>query len=71
MGSGCKDQCLKFKSKEKFVRGVRYSENTCWCKTCNIWLDKITGLIDFKCACCHSKVRIAARAHWRSKKNGE
>ena len=64
MGNGCKDQCLKFKTKEKFDRGVRYSDNTCWCKSCNVWLDKETGLANLRCICCHGKVRIAARRYW-------
>jgi len=68
MGKGCRDICLRHKTTEKFERGFRYSDSTCWCKACNVWLDRETGIVNFRCICCHGKVRIMARAHWRNRK---
>ena len=46
----------------------RYTEDTCRCSVCDIWLSILKGTENFRCKCCHGKVRILARAHWRSKK---
>ena len=68
MGWGCKGICNRYVTEEKFRRAPSYTENTCWCKTCDMWLDKIKGLENFRCRCCHGKVRLLARTHWRNKK---
>ena len=65
----CNNVCDRYATREKFRRGdSRYTDNTCWCKACNMWLDKTIGLENFRCKCCHGKVRILARTHWRNKK---
>lgn len=76
MGSGCRDICKRFKPSwgEGPGRGThtpRYTENTCRCSVCDIWLDMITGTTNFRCNCCHGKVRVVARAHWRRHKKRE
>ena len=73
MGWGCKGICNRFKPSwgKGSGRGMhtpRYTENTCWCRTCNIWLDKVKGIENFRCICCHGKVRLLARTNWRNKK---
>ena len=68
MACGCNGICDRYVTVEEFIRAPTYSENTCWCKTCNMWLDKIKGLENFRCICCHGKVRLLARTHWRNKK---
>ena len=81
MAYGCRDLCLRYKTTEKFrgqAGGIRYSDSTCWCKTCQAWLDREKAIIrmplatnpnivSFRCICCHGKVRLMARAHWRHK----
>ena len=67
MGWGCKGVCNRYITQEKFRRAPSYTENTCWCKTCDMWLDKVKGLENFRCICCHGKVRLLARTHWRNK----
>ena len=71
MSGGCRDLCLRYKTQEKFRRSPSYTENTCWCKTCNMWLDREKSIVNFRCICCHGKVRIVARAHWRRHKKRE
>ena len=72
MGSGCRGICNRYETVEKFRRAPTYTESTCWCKSCDMWLDKAKGLENFRCICCHGKVRIVARAsHWLRRKKRE
>ena len=63
---GCRNVCLRHKPDWGKGEGrgrhtPRYTETTCWCSVCMTWLDKTKGLENFRCVCCHGKVRLIAR----------
>lgn len=73
---GCNNVCHRYKPDWGKGEGrgrhtPRYTEDTVRCSVCMIWLNKLTGIENFRCKCCHGKVRIIARAHWRRHKKRE
>lgn len=51
----CNGICVRFKP--TWQTGTpRYTETSCRCTVCAIWLDTHTGTMNYRCNCCHSLV---------------
>ena len=62
----CRGVCIRHKAQWKSGK-PRYTEDSCRCTICNIWLDVKTGTKNYRCNCCNGpikrtpKIKVLAR----------